>query len=71
MEKNCGCLAIIIMILGVILLSILGGLLVTNIIIWIVNGIFHYDLSDRFWYIFVAYYLICGFNLNITTKARN
>lgn len=37
-----------------------SGLLMTNIIIWLANGLFNYDLSDKFWYVFVAYFMISG-----------
>ena len=48
-----------------------SGLLMTNIIIWLSNGLFNYDLSDKFWYVFVAYFLVSGLLSSRVTVNKN
>lgn len=48
-----------------------SGLLMTNIIIWLSNGLFSYDLSDKFWYVFVAYFVISGLLSSRITVNKN
>lgn len=56
--KFSGCLGFLIVIGLILLISCLMGLLITYATIWIAQGLFNYDLSDKFWYIFVLYYIL-------------
>ena len=67
-----GNLIIFLVALLFILTIIFGsGLLMTNIIIWLSNGLFNYDLSDKFWYVFVAYFLVSGLLSSRITVNKN
>lgn len=56
--KFSGCLAFLFVLLVILTITFLGGLLITNVIIWTAQGLFNYDLSDKFWYVFALYYIL-------------
>lgn len=43
--------------------------LITKLVIWVSMGLFNYDLSDKFWYVYVVIMLISGV-LNISVKVK-
>lgn len=47
-------LGILVLVIVCLCLPLIIGYIFTHILIWCCNGIFNYDLSDKFWYIFVA-----------------
>lgn len=53
-KEEIGCLAFILSILGISLFLIIINLILTKLIIWFSLGVFNYDLSDKFLYIFVS-----------------
>ena len=52
-----GCLLTIFCILIFTALSALGSFILTYITLWISNGLFNYPLDDKFWYIFVIWFI--------------
>ena len=72
-KNNIGCLAFLFVCAIVLGIAILIGVLATKLIIWFVLGVFIYDLSDKFWYIFVALMFILPmlkgiFTINVSNK---
>ena len=52
-NNNTDLVTIFAAILFFIAIALIMGFLITKVIIWIILGLFNYDLSDKFWYIFV------------------
>lgn len=50
-------IAVIAIFLIIILISFGVGLLITYLICLVAQGLFNYNLFDKFWYVFIAYYL--------------
>lgn len=66
-----GCLLAIIILLLVVGCSFGISCLITWAIIWVSNGLFNYDLSDKFWYIFVIIFFILPLLKGIFTVKVN
>ena len=66
-----GCLLALLIMLLVPCIYFAVGYFLTWLIIWVSNGLFNYDLSDKFWYVFVIIFFIipilrgsCNVNIN-------
>lgn len=57
-KRNIGCLQALLIVIGGICITVAIDMGVTHLIIWIVKGLFNYDLSDKFWYIFACLIVI-------------
>ena len=57
-KYNIGCIAFLIILGTILIIYILISFLITKLIIWFILGIFNYNLSNKFWYIFVAITII-------------
>ena len=66
-----GCLLAIIILLLVVGCSFGVSCLITWAIVWVGNGLFNYDLSDKFWYIFVIIFFILPLLKGIFTVKVN
>ena len=66
-NDNSGCCSAAILIIFIILgLAFAVDLIMTKIVIWLADGLFNCDWSDKFWQVFVALIIIpMIFNLNI------
>ena len=51
-------LAVLGVIAFIFMLPLIIGLVITWLIIWISNGLFNYDLHDKFWYIYILIVII-------------
>ena len=47
-------LGLLLVIILCILSPFIVGYIITLILIWFCNGVFNYDLSDKFWYLYVG-----------------
>lgn len=67
-----GCLVALFLVIVAIGINLLVDFVLTKIILWISLGLFNYDLSNKFWYIFVIVFLIISIisplKVNIKTK---
>ena len=67
-----GCLITLLLVIVAIGVNLLVDFALTKIILWISLGLFNYDLSNKFWYIFVIVFLIISIisplKVNIKTK---
>ena len=70
-NDNIGCLAALFLIILFFGIAVAVGFFITKITIWFVMGIFEYDLSDKFWYIFVAWVILLPALRNIFTITVN
>jgi len=72
MSDNDGCLALIIVLVVIFAVSFVIGLIMTNLIIWVGSGLFNYDLSDKFWYVFWGYYILQSiFGQKVVSKSNS
>lgn len=70
-ESKAGCLAVIVVIAVVLGLALAVDLIMTKIVIWIADGLFNCDWSDKFWHVFVALIIIpMIFNMNISVGKK-
>lgn len=53
-NNDIGCLTLVLLILVILGIIITVNIILTKLIIWFSLGVFNYDLSDKFWYIFVG-----------------
>ena len=53
-----GCLLVIFFMILTVAIHVGMGLFLTWAVIWVSNGLFNYDLSDKFWYVFVVIFFI-------------
>lgn len=53
-----GCLLVIFFMILAVAINVGIGLFLTWAVIWVSNGLFNYDLSDKFWYVFVVIFFI-------------
>lgn len=67
-----GCLVALLLVIVAIGVNLLIDFALTKIILWISLGLFNYDLSNKFWYIFVIVFLVISIisplKVNIKTK---
>lgn len=67
-----GCLVALLLVIVAIGVNLLVDFALTKIILWISLGLFNYDLSNKFWYIFVIVFLVISIisplKVNIKTK---
>lgn len=67
-----GCLVALFLVIVAIGVNLLVDFALTKIILWISLGLFNYDLSNKFWYIFVIVFLVISIisplKVNIKTK---
>lgn len=67
-----GCLVALFLIIVAIGFNLLIDFVLTKVILWLSLGLFNYDLSNKFWYIFVIVFLVVSiispFKVNIKTK---
>lgn len=67
-----GCLVALLLVIVAIGVNLLVDFALTKIILWISLGLFNYDLSNKFWYIFIIVFLIIliisPLKVNIKTK---
>lgn len=47
-------IGLLLLIIFCILSPFIFGYIITLILIWFCNGVFNYDLSDKFWYLYVG-----------------
>ena len=47
-------IGLLLVIIICILSPFIVGYIITLILIWFCNGVFNYDLSDKFWYLYVG-----------------
>lgn len=57
-DETMGCLFGIFVAILIFGLSIIGSVILTFVTLWVSNGLFNYDLSDKFWYVFVVWFFI-------------
>lgn len=67
-----GCLVALFLIIVAIGFNLLIDFVLTKVILWLSLGLFNYDLSNKFWYIFVIVFLVISIisplKVNIKTK---
>lgn len=51
-EEKAGCLIVLIILAFCLLIAFIGDLILTKIIIWVADGLFSCDWSDKFWQVF-------------------
>ena len=65
-DADVGCLAVIVVVITIVGLISAVDVILTKIVIWIANGLFNCDWSDKFWQVFAALIILpMIFNLNI------
>ena len=65
-DTDVGCLAVIVVVITIVGLIFAVDAILTKIVIWIANGLFNCDWSDKFWQVFAALIILpMIFNLNI------
>ena len=65
-DADVGCLAVIVVVITIVGLIFAVDAILTKIVIWIANGLFNCDWSDKFWQVFAALIILpMIFNLNI------
>ena len=65
-DADVGCLAVIVVVITIVGLIFAVDAILTKIVIWIANGLFNCDWSDKFWHVFAALIILpMIFNLNI------
>ena len=65
-DADVGCLAVIVVVITIVGLIFAVDAILTKIVIWIANGLFNCDWSDKFWQVLAALIILpMIFNLNI------
>ena len=65
-DADVGCLAVIVVVITIVGLILAVDAILAKIVIWIANGLFNCDWSDKFWQVFAALIILpMIFNLNI------
>ena len=65
-DADVGCLAVIVVVLTIVGLIFAVDAILAKIVIWIANGLFNCDWSDKFWQVLAALIILpMIFNLNI------
>ena len=65
-DADVGCLAVIVVVITIVGLIFAVDVILAKIVIWIANGLFNCDWSDKFWQVFAALIILpMIFNLNI------
>lgn len=63
-----GCIAAIFFLILGLSVGFIWLYIITKLIVWVSMGLFSYDLTDKFWYVFasiVIVHTIFGLNINV------